>query len=330
MRGTFARELDAVVRALQRVLAVVCLALASHASAQAPVRILVGFPPGGESDIIARLLADRMSLALGAPVIVENRPGADGSVAARALKNAAPDGKTLMISPIAVTVFAPLTHRNLGYDPARDFAPVSLVANFQMALAVGPGSPAKTLHEYVAWARANPAKATYGVPIAGGPTHFFGVMLARSTGVDLAAVPYKGSAQLVNDLLGGQLPAGITVLSQLVKHHETGRLRLLGTSGPQRSPIAPGVPTFSELGLAAIEGSGWQAFHTSAGTPRWAVERLSAAIATAVKSPEVSAQLVALGLEPVGSTPDELSSRFDADIARWSPIVKASGFRADE
>jgi tripartite-type tricarboxylate transporter receptor subunit TctC len=311
--------------------AIVGLALAACAAAQnGPVRILVGFPAGGESDVIARLVVDRMRTSLGAPVIVENKPGAGGMLAAEALKNAAPDGRTLMISPIAVTVFAPLTHTKLRYDPIKDFAPVSLAADFQMALAVGPGSPAKTLHEYIAWARANPAKATYGVPLAGGPTHFFGVMLVRTTGVDFAVVPYKGSAPLENDLLGGQVPAGITVLSQVLKHHEAGKLRILGTSGSQRSPMAPDVPTFKELGLAAIEGTGWQAFHTSAGTPRPAIDRLSAAIASAIRSPEISAKLLALGLEPAGSTPDELASRVAEDTARWAPIVKASGFRADE
>jgi tripartite-type tricarboxylate transporter receptor subunit TctC len=311
--------------------AIVGLALAACAAAQnGPVRILVGFPAGGESDVIARLVVDRMRTSLGAPVIVENKPGAGGMLAAEALKNAAPDGRTLMISPIAVTVFAPLTHTKLRYDPIKDFAPVSLAADFQMALAVGPGSPAKTLHEYIAWARANPAKATYGVPLAGGPTHFFGVMLVRTTGVDFAVVPYKGSAPLENDLLGGQVPAGITVLSQVLKHHEAGKLRILATSGSQRSPMAPDVPTFKELGLAAIEGTGWQAFHTSAGTPRPAIDRLSAAIASAIRSPEISAKLLALGLEPAGSTPDELASRVAEDTARWAPIVKASGFRADE
>jgi tripartite-type tricarboxylate transporter receptor subunit TctC len=311
-------------------IAVLGLAAAAAGAQDGPVRILVGFPPGGESDVIARLLVDRMKTSLDAPVIVDNKPGAGGMLAAELLKNAAPDGRTLMISPIAVTVFAPLTHAKLRYDPIRDFAPVSLVAVFQMALAVGPGSPAKTLDEYVAWARANPGKATYGVPLAGGPTHFFGVMLARTTGVDLAAVPYKGSAPFVNDLLGGQVPAGITVLSQLLKHHEAGKLRVLGTSGSQRSPTAPDVPTFKELGFAAIEGTGWQAFHTSARTPRPTIDRLSAAIASAVRSPEVSTRLLALGLEPVGSTADELSKRTAEDMARWAPIVKASGFRADE
>ena len=320
------------MNALPRLLvAAVGLGLVLCANAQnGPVRILVGFPPGGESDIVARLLVDRMRTSLGVPVIVENKPGANGMIAAEALKNAAPDGKTLMIAPIAVTVFAPLTHSKLRYDPAKDFAPVSLAANFQMALAVGPGSPAKTLHEYIAWARSNPAQATYGVPLAGGPTHFFGVMLARATGVDLTVVPYKGSAPFVNDLLGGQVPAGITVLSQLLKHHEAGKLRVLATSGLQRSPMAPDVPTFKELGFAALEGTGWQAFYTRAGTPQSRVDRLSRAIVSAIKSPEIASRLLELGLEPVGSTPDELAERAAEDIARWAPIVGASGFRADE
>jgi tripartite-type tricarboxylate transporter receptor subunit TctC len=311
---------------------VLALAYVATAGAQdGPVRILVGFPPGGESDVVARLLVDRMRTSLGTPVIVENKPGASGLLAAEALKHAAPDGMTLMVSPIAVTVFAPLTHANLRFDPYRDFAPVSLAAHFQMALAVGPGSKAKTLHEYIAWARENPRNATYGVPLAGGPTHFFGVMLARSTGLDLAVVPYKGSAAFLNDLLGGQVPAGITVLSQqLLKHHEAGRLRVLATSGSQRSPMAPDIPTFRELGFPAIEGTGWQAFHTRAGTPPATVARLSAAIASAIKSREISAQLVELGLEPAGTTPEELARRTAEDRAKWTPVVKASGFRAGE
>jgi tripartite-type tricarboxylate transporter receptor subunit TctC len=311
--------------------AIVGLAFAASAGAQdGPIRILVGFPPGGESDLVARLVADRMRLSLGAPIIVENKPGASGMLAAEALKSAAPDGRTLMISPIAVTVFAPLTHARLRYDPIKDFAPVSLAANFQMALATGPGSPAKTLHDYIAWVRANPARATYGVPLAGGPTHFFGVMLARATAVNLAVVPYKGSAQFVNDLVGGQVPAGITVVSQLLKHHQAGTVRMLATSGSERSPMAPDVPTFKELGFAGIEGTGWQAFHTSVGTPRATIDRLSAAIASAILAPEVREGLLALGLEPVGSTPDVLANRMLEDTAKWAPIVKASGFRADQ
>lgn len=310
--------------------AVLGLAAASAGAQDGPVRILVGFAPGGTSDVIARLVADRMKTSLGTPVVVENKPGVNGILAAEALKNAAPDGKTLMIAPITVTVFAPLTHAKLRYDPIKDFAPVSLAANFQLALAVGPGSPAKTMHEYIAWVRANPAKATYGTPTTGGPPHFFGLMLARATGVDLLFVPYKGGAPLVNDLIGGQVPAGITVLSELIKQHEAGKVRILGSSGSQRSPAAPNVPTFTELGFAGMEGMGWQAFHTTARTPRAMIDRLSAAVASAIKAPDVGERLLALGLEPVGSTPDELANRVAEDTARWAPVVKASGFRADE
>jgi tripartite-type tricarboxylate transporter receptor subunit TctC len=316
---------------VRRLVALVFLALASVAGAQdGPIRILVGFPPGGESDLIARLLADGLRRSMGVPVIVDNKPGASGMVAAELLKNAAPDGNTIMVSPIAVTIFAPLTHARLRYEPQRDFAPVSLAAHFQMALAVGPGSPATRLRDYLDWVRANPSKAVYGVPLAGGPTHFFGVMLAKVAAVDLVAVPYKGSAPFVTDLLSGQVPAGITVLSQLVNHHRAGSLRLLATTGSKRSPLAPEVPTFEELGFKAIQGTGWQAVHTTAGTPRAKIDRLATAIAATIQSRAVSAQLMALGLEPVGSSPDELAARMRQDQALWAPVVKATGFRADQ
>lgn len=294
------------------------------------MRILVGFAPGGTSDVIARLILDRIQTSLGTPVIVENRPGANGFIAAEALKNAAPDGRTLMIAPIAVPVFAPLTHANLRFDPVKDFAPVSLAAHFQFALAVGTASPTKSLHEHIAWLRANRAQAVYGVPLAGGPGHFLAVMVAQATGVDLAYLPYKGSAPLVADLIGGQVPAGIAPVNDLVKHHESGRVLMLASFGAHRSPVAPNVPTFEELGFAKMDAPGWQAFYTRAGTPQSMVDRLSAAIASAIKSPEVSERLLALGLEPVGGTPQELERRMAEDTAKWGPAVKASGFRADE
>jgi tripartite-type tricarboxylate transporter receptor subunit TctC len=310
----------------------IALAIAASASAQdGPVRILVGFAPGSTSDGIARLLVDRLRTSLGTPVIVENRPGANGFIAAEALKNARPDGKTLMIAPIAVTVFAPFTHANLRYDPVKDFAPVSLAARFQFALAVGPATEVKTLPEHVAWLRAHPTKAAYGLPLAGGPGHFLGVMVARETGVNLAFVPYKGSAPLVTDLIGGQVPAAIALVSDFIKQHQSGKVLMLAVFGPQRSPAAPDVPTFQELGFAAMEGGlGWHAFHTTAGTPRPAIDRLSAAIASAIREPEVNERLRALGLDPVGSTPDELARQVADDIAKWGPAIKASGFRADQ
>lgn len=317
------------MKRLRALIGTLALAVTCAGAQDSPIRIVVGFPPGGGSDLVARLVADRMRVSLGTPVVVENRPGVNGILAVEAVKNAAPDGRTLMVSPIVVTVFAPLTHAKLRYDPIRDFAPISLAATFDFSLAVGPASPAKTLHEYIAWVRANPANAAYGLPTVGSPSHFFGVLLARTTGLDLVPVPYKGGPALTNDLVGGQVPAGITALSDWVKHHEAGKIRILATSGSQRSPIAPDVPTFGELGFPAIEGSGWQAFHTTAGTPRAVVERLSAAIAAALKAPEVRERLLAIGLVPVGSTPDELAQRVADDSAKWAPLVKASGFRAD-
>lgn len=319
------------MRVVRSCLALLFLALCSPGQAQeTPIRILVGFPPGGESDLIARVLAEGLRSRLGVPVVVDNRPGGSGVVAAEALKNAVPDGNTLMVSPMAVTVFAPLTHTRLRYDPIKDFAPVALVANFQMALAVGPGSSARSLREYLDLARTQPAQASYGVPLAGGPTHFLGAMLARASGLDLAVVPYKGSAPLVNDLLAGHVPAAITVVSQLIKHHEAGKLRLLATSGSVRSPLAPNVPTFGELGFTSMVGVGWQAVHTTAGVPREKVERLASAISDTVRSPQVAAQLRAVGLEPAASSPDELARRMAEDAQHWAPAIRASGFRADQ
>jgi tripartite-type tricarboxylate transporter receptor subunit TctC len=312
-------------------LALLGLAVASPTGAQErPVRILVGFAPGGTSDVIARLVADRIGNSLRTPVIVENRPGANGFIAAEALKNAPPDGRTLMIAPIAVPVFAPLTHANLRFDPVRDFAPVSLAAHFQFALAVGAASPVKTLPEHIAWLRQNPTKASYGVPLSGGPGHFLGVMVAQATGVELAFVPYKGSGPLVADLIGGQVPAAIAPVNDLAKHHESRKVLMLASFGSRRSPAAPTVPTFKELGFAGMDAPGWQAFYATARTPRSTIERLSVAIASAIKSPEVSERLLALGLEPVGSTPEELERRMAEDVAKWGPAVKASGFRADD
>jgi tripartite-type tricarboxylate transporter receptor subunit TctC len=276
----------------------IALAAPAHAQDGGPIRILVGFGPGGTSDVIARLVQDKIRQALGTPVIVENRAGANGTITAEALKKAAPDGRTLMIAPVAVIVFAPLTYSNLRYDPFTDFAPVSLAADFRLVLTVGPGTPAKTLPEYIAWAKANRAHATYGVPLA-------------------------------IELMGGQIPASVNVLSGVIQLHQAGKVRILATSGNERSEAAPDIPTFRELGYGAMQSGGWQAFFAPARIPPQIIERISEAIAAAIKSPDIHDRLRALGLEPVGSTADELRKRIADDSAHWAPAVKASGFRAD-
>ena len=312
-----------------RGLLVVCLWFILPAHAQDAVRILVGFPPGGSADLIARLAGEKAREALGAPVIVENRPGAGGQIAAEMLKNAAPDGRTLMAAPVAVTVIAPLTHRKLAYDPEKDFAPVSLAVNFQLAFTVGPATTATTLAEYVAWVKGDPKRASFGVPAAGSLPHFFGLLLGRAIGTDLVHVPYKGGAPLLNDIVGGQIPAGVDVLSEAIPQHRAGKVRILASSGAKRSAIAPEIPTFTELGYPQIQGDGWFAFHAPAKTPAAVIERLSAAFAGAIRAADVTERLQKIGFEPVGSSSAELARRMAEDRARWAPIVKASGFSVE-
>ena len=313
-----------------RGLLVVLLALVLPAHAQETIRILVGFPPGGGADLIARLAAEKARESLGGTVIVENRPGAGGQIAAEMLKNAAPDGRTLMAAPVAVTVIAPLTHRKLAYDPEKDFAPVSLAVNFQLAFTVGPGTPATTLAEYVAWVKGDPKRASFGVPAAGSLPHFFGLLLGRAIGTELVHVPYKGGAPLLNDIIGGQIPAGVDVLSEAITQHRAGKLRVLASSGAKRAATASEIPTFTELGYPQIQGDGWFAFHAPAKTPAAAVERLSAALGGAIRAPDVTERLSKIGFEPVGSTAAELARRMAEDRARWAPVVRASGFSVDQ
>ena len=219
---------------------------------------------GGTSDIAARLIADGIKDAIGQPVIVENRPGATGRIAAEALKSAAPDGATLMLAPIAVTVLAPLVLEPLGYDPVKDFAPVAQVGRYEFALAVRPDHPARTVPELIAWARANPAQATFGTAGAGSVPHLLGVMLSRATGTELVHVPYRGLAQVEGELMGGQIAAAISALSDLSELHRNGRIRIIATSGAKRSSLLPSVPTFGEQGFAAIEAVGWNAVYAPA------------------------------------------------------------------
>ena len=315
-------------------LALAALAAAvAPASAQVPadkpVRILVGFAPGGSADIAARLLADRMKEELKQPVIIENRPGAGGRIVAEALKNASADGSVLMLAPIVVTVLAPMVFSKLPYDAATDFAPVAHVANFQFALSVNASHPAKNMKELIAWYKANPGKASYGSPAPGSLPHFFGVMIARNAGLDLIHVPFNGGGPLMNAVMGDQVTAGIDTLVDQIELARAGRIRLLGTSGAARSPLQPDVPTFVESGLAGVEGTSWFAVYAPARTPEATVRQLNAAINKALANPELRERFAKLGLEPTGGTPADLVSRAAQDSARWAPVVKASGFRAD-
>ena len=310
-------------------LALALAALPALAQVDKPVRLLVGFAAGGSADIAARLVADRLKDDLKQPVLVENRPGAGGRIVAEAVKNAPADGSVLMLAPIVVTVLAPLVFSKLPYDPIADFAPVSQVANYQFALSVNAASPARTMKELIDFYRATPASANFGSPAPGSLPHFFGVMIARGAALDLVHVPYNGGGPMMNALMGGQIAAAIDTTAEQVELARAGKTRILATSGTARSPLLPEVPTFREAGLAGVEGTGWFAVYAPAKTPPATIAQLNAAINRALAQPEVRERLVRLGLEPSGGSAAELAARMAQDTARWAPVVKASGFKAD-
>lgn len=294
-----------------------------------PVRILVPVAPGGTTDLTARLLADGVRDSVGQPVVVENRPGATGRIAAEALKRAPADGTTFLLAPIVVTVLAPLVFRDLSYDPAKDFAPVAQVARYPFALAVRADHPARTVPELVAWAKANPSQASFATPGSGTLPHLFGVMVARASGADLVHVPYRSLAQIESELIGGQVAAAISGIADFLALGRAGRVRIIATSGTMRSPLLPSVPTFVELGFPSVVAIGWNAVYAPAGTPKPLIDHLSAAIAKAIRTPDIRNKLMDLGVEPTGTTPDELAAIVAADTAHWAPVVRAAGFAAD-
>jgi tripartite-type tricarboxylate transporter receptor subunit TctC len=304
------------------------LAAFAQTPSERPARIIVPLAAGSTSDTVARLIADAVRTTTGRPVIVENRPGAYGRIAVSALKQATPDGTTLLLAPLALPVLVPLASRQSDYDPATDFAPVTQVAEFAIVFAVKPDHPARTIAEFVDWARANPAHAVFGSPGGGGLPHLFGVMIGRAAGVDLVHVPYRSAAPLTADLMGGQVPSGLGALTDFFELHRAGRLRIIATSGTRRSTLAPDVPTFKEQGLA-IEGTGWTALVAPAATPRAAIDWWSTTVTAALRNPEFREKLVRIGLEPSGTTPEALAAIIAADTERWGPIIRAAGFSID-
>ena len=294
-----------------------------------PVKILVGFAPGGSADIAARLLADKLKDELKQPVVVDNKPGAGGRIAAEMLKSSSPDGSTIMLAPIVVPVLAPLVFSKLPYDPATDFAPVAAVANFQFGLSVNASHPAKTLAELVAWWKANPAQANYGTPAPGSLPHFFGVMIARDAGLDLIHVPYNGGGPLMTALMGNQVSSAIDTLVDQIELQRSGKIRVLASAGAKRAELLPDVPTFAEAGLKGVQGSSWFAMYAPARTSETTLLQLNAAINRALAAPELRERFAKLGLEPTGGTPADLAALMKRDSERWAPVVKASGFRAD-
>jgi tripartite-type tricarboxylate transporter receptor subunit TctC len=299
--------------------------LAQTQAVPGPIRILVGFPAGGTIDVVGRVLADRLKEELGVPVVVESKVGAGGQLAAQALKAAAPDGRTLMLAPDHTMVVIPLTLKSPGYEVAKDFVPVAQVARYLGALAVASNSGVKNVAEYVAWLKANPDKASVGVPAPGSLQQFSLATISRAAGVPLTAVPYRGSAPLVQDLAAGQIPAGITALGDFLEFNAAGKLRVVATIDTQRAPQLPDVPTFTEQGMK-LDFNFWLGMFAPAGTPAPVVQRLNGAIAKVLAQPDVRERMVKLVFEPVTGAPSALSDRVAADTRYWEPVIKASGW----
>ncbi len=319
-------------RTLTAALGAAIFALAGATGAQAQdrtLRILVGFPAGVSVDVVTRIVAEKMKDELKRPVIVDNRPGAGGRLAAELLKNATPDGNTVMVTPIVVPVLAPMVFNKLNYNPDTDFTPVGRVSDFSFALAVPASSPVKTLKDYAAWLKANPQQANFGSPAAGSLPHFFGVMIGNALGVDMVHVPFNGGAALQSAVPGGHAPAGIDVVMEWQQNAKAGRVTVLATSGAQRSKVLPDVPTFREAGFPDVVGNGWFAMYAPARTPATQVDEINRALNKALASPEVRERFAGLGLEPGSGSPADLQKTMTDDTRRWGPVVRKSGFKAD-
>lgn len=297
------------------------------------VKIFYGFPAGSAGDVACRRVADKLA---GTPysrnvAVVENRPGAGGRIALEALKTAAPDGATLAMSPFSALAIYPHVYKKLNYDPFKDFVPVSQSAIMHHGLAVGPMVPAtvKTLKDFLAWAKANPAQANYGSPGAGSTPHFIGALLGLNANVDLKHIPYRGSVPGVTDVIGGQLAAMCTPSGDFLQNHRAGKLRLLATSGNARSPFSPEVPTFAEQGFPELTVEEWFGFYAPARTPAPVVAAANAAITAALRDSAMAEALGQIGLIARGSTAEQQAASQKAEFDRWAPLVKRIGFTAE-
>jgi len=304
------------------------LALALPAAAQdRTLKIVLGFPPGASSDLLTRLLADRLRVSLGQAVIVENRPGAGGIVGNETVKAAPADGSTILLTPFATMVAYPHSHGTaLRYDPFTDFEPIAHLTNFQLAFLVNAELPARTVAEYAALVKKEPKLGDYASAAAGSLPHYFGVMFARAAGLEMTHVPYRGSAPALQALAGGEVKAAMFVLADALTLVRSGKARVLAVSGSQRSPLAPDVPTFRETGFN-IEGNAWYALYAPAKTPKDVIERYARAAVDAIRAPDMKQRLEQMGLEPTGLGPAELAAIHRSDYERWGPVIRASGFK---
>jgi len=294
-----------------------------------PIHLIVPFPPGGGNDTVARAIAQEISPELGQPVVIDNRPGAGGSVGAELAAKAPPDGYTLFLAGVGSHVVNPNLHARLPYDPVKDFAPITLIASAPSVLVVNPSVPAKNIAEFTAYARAHPGVLNYASNGNGSAAQLAAAMYESMAGVKMVHVPYKGIAPALTDLLGGEVQLMFGTVVALVPHIQSGRLRALAVTGKKRSALIPDVPTLRESGLPEYEAGSWYGIEAPAGTPRPIIDRLNAVMVKALRQPDVAKRLAADGAEVIGSTPEEFGAHIRSELARVEKVVRAAGIRIE-
>jgi tripartite-type tricarboxylate transporter receptor subunit TctC len=311
-----------------------CLALLGTAPAAAafperPISLVVPFPAGGSTDLVARVIAERMSTSLGQQVVVENKGGAGGNLGSAQVAKAEPDGYTILMGTVATHALNPAIYKKMPYDAVTDFAPVSLLVTVPNVLVVNPDFPAKSVAELIALAKEKPGEYSYASSGNGTPLHLSGELFKSMAGVDMVHIPYKGSGPALTDLLGGHVPIMFDNLPSSTGYIKDGRLRGLAVTTAERAASMPDLPTIAESGLPGYETYTWNALFAPAGTPPEVVTTLNQAAVEAVADEAVKAKLAEFGATVVGSTPDELTAHVKAELAKWAPVVEASGAQID-
>jgi len=311
--------------------AVLCVT-STIASAQTyptrPLRLIVAFAPGGSVDVVARLVGQKLGESLGQQVVIDNRPGAGGNVSAEIAARAAPDGYTLYICSASL-VANPSLYRKVAYDPIKDFAPVTLLASAQSVLVAHPGFTAKSVKDLIALAKKMPGKINYASPGSGSSGHLTMELFKSLAGVDLVHVPYKVMSQLQGDVIAGQVPLAFSTIPGALPHIQAGRMLPLAVSGARRSPVLPNVSTVGEAGVPGYEAATWYPILVPAGTPRAIVEKLNAELVAIVRAPDMKERFVSMGVDVIGSTPEELGAHIKSELRKWEKVVQLSGARVD-
>jgi len=294
-----------------------------------PVRIIVPYPPGGTTDILARLVAKGLTEKFGQTFVVENRPGASGAIGSQAVAKSPPDGYTLVMGTISSHGINSALYKSLPYDAVKDFAPVTNVASTPNVIAVNPSLPAKNLNELLKLAREKPGKLNFGSTSQGGSPHMSAELLKMMAHVELVHVPYKGAGPMLTDLIGGQIEIGFDNLPSTMSHIKSGKVRAIAVTTTKRWPGAPEIPTVAESGVPGYEVSGWFGLLAPAGTPKPVIDALYRAIADFLKQPDVAKQLLELGAEPAANGPDAFGRQIADEVQKWKKVVAATGVKAE-